>query len=73
MGVSNPDSPSIWSLVERLRVQTGNVYCYRLIEILQDLDCRFFTTLLQLESKNILGYQDKVRAKIIKNNKKGQK
>ncbi len=50
MKVSTPDSPSIWSLVERLRVQTGDVHRYRLIEVLQDLDCRFFSTLLQVKT-----------------------
>ncbi len=50
MKVSTPDSPSIWSLVERLRVQTGDVHRYRLIEVLQDLDSRFFSTLLQVKT-----------------------
>lgn len=58
MKVSTPDSPSIWSLVESLRVQTGDVHRYRLIEVLQDLDCCFFSTLLQLKVKTFL--EDKV-------------
>lgn len=60
MGVSNPDSPSIRSLVERLRVQTGDVHRYRLIEVLQDLDCCFFSTLLQPEVKTFWDIRTKL-------------
>lgn len=51
---TNADSPSVWSLVERFWIKTGDVHRYRLIEVLQDLDRSFFSTLLQIGVKTIV-------------------